>query len=134
MNDPSTTLAPNGLRDPRRIVVVGPCASGKSTLVAALRAKGYDARVSGQEHSAIAALWQMSHPDVLIALDATIGAVRSRRGDGWPEWLHDVQLSRLRQAIEAADIAIDTSHLGPDDVTNQVIAYLESGRAASRSN
>lgn len=128
MNDPSATFVSTGNRDPRRIVVVGPCASGKSTLVSALRAKGYDARVSGQEHSAIAALWQMSHPDVLIALEATIGAVRSRRGDGWPEWLHDVQRTRLHQAVQAADITIDTSHLGPDDVANQVIAFLESGQ------
>ena len=29
-----------------KIVVVGPCAAGKSTLVAALRALGYDAHVS----------------------------------------------------------------------------------------
>ena len=127
MNDPSTTFTPGSHRDQRRIVVVGPCASGKSTLVAALRAKGYDARVSGQEHSAIAALWQLSDPDVLIALDATIGAVRSRRGDAWPEWLHDVQRTRLRQAVQAADLTIDTSHLGPDDVANQVIEFLESG-------
>ena len=53
----------------RKIVVVGPCAAGKSTLVAALRALGYDAHVSGQEHSEIATLWQHSQPDVLIALD-----------------------------------------------------------------
>jgi len=59
---------PAGATDPRRVVVVGPCASGKSSLVAALAALGYDARVCGQEHSIIRELWRHSAPDVLIAL------------------------------------------------------------------
>ena len=34
-----------------KIIVVGPCASGKSTLVAALQALSYDAHVSAQEQT-----------------------------------------------------------------------------------
>ncbi len=109
----------------RKIVVVGPCAAGKSTLVTALRALGYDAHVSGQEHSAIATLWQHSQPDVLIALDADITAVRSRRGGSWPEWLHDLQVQRLADASRAADLAIDTTTLSPQTVVDRVVAYLE---------
>src|ERR671917_1003005 len=109
----------------RKIVVVGPCAAGKSTLVAALRALGYDAHVSGQEHSEIATLWQHSQPDVLIALDADIAAVRSRRGDSWPEWLHDLQVRRLTAAARAADLAIDTTTLSTHAVVARVLAYLE---------
>jgi dienelactone hydrolase len=111
--------------DSRKIVVVGPCAAGKTTLVAALRALGYDARVSGQEHSAIPTLWQHSHPDVLIALDADITAVRDRRGGQWPEWLHDLQVQRLDAAAKAADLAIDTSGLRAEAVVDRVVAYLE---------
>jgi energy-coupling factor transporter ATP-binding protein EcfA2 len=111
--------------DSRRIVVVGPCAAGKSTLVAALRALGYDARVSGQEHSAIPNLWQHSHPDVLIALDVDIAAVRDRRGSGWPEWLHDLQVQRLNVATSAADLAIDTTGLRAQVVVDRVVAFLE---------
>ena len=108
-----------------KIVVVGPCASGKSTLVAALRTLGYDAHVSGQEHSEIATLWQHSAPDVLIALEADITAVRHRRGDSWPEWLHDLQVRRLAAASRAADLAIDTTLLSTQAVVARVIAYLE---------
>ena len=111
--------------DSRRIVVVGPCAAGKSTLVAALRALGYDARVSGQEHSAIPNLWQHSHPDVLIALDVDIAAVRDRRGSEWPEWLHDLQVQRLNVATSAADLAIDTTGLRAQVVVDRVVAFLE---------
>jgi chloramphenicol 3-O-phosphotransferase len=109
----------------RKIVVVGPCAAGKSTLVTALRALGYDAHVSGQEHSEIATLWRHSQPDVLIALDADISAVRNRRGESWPEWLHDLQVRRLAAASQAADFAIDTSTLSTHTVVARVLAYLE---------
>ena len=109
----------------RKVVVVGPCAAGKSTLVTALRALGYDAHVSGQEHSEIATLWQHSEPDVLIALDVDISAVRARRGDGWPEWLHDLQVQRLAAASRAANFAIDTTLLSPQSVVDRVVAYLQ---------
>jgi ATPase subunit of ABC transporter with duplicated ATPase domains len=109
----------------KKIVVVGPCAAGKSTLVAALRALGYDAHVSGQEHSEIATLWQHSQPDVLISLDVDISAVRDRRGDSWPEWLHDLQVGRLAAASRAADFAIDTTGLSTHAVVARVLAYLE---------
>ena len=115
-----------GSVDSRKIVVVGPCAAGKTTLVAALRALGYDARVSGQEHSAIPTLWQHSDPDVLIALDVDIAAVRDRRGGQWPEWLHDLQVQRLDAASRAADLAIDTSALRAQAVVDRVVAYLKN--------
>ena len=113
----------------RRVVVVGPGAAGKSTLVTALRALGYDAHVSGQEHSEIATLWQRSEPDVLIALDVDISAVRARRGDGWQEWLHDLQVQRLAAASRAANFAIDTTPLSPQSVVDRVVAYLQRSGA-----
>jgi chloramphenicol 3-O-phosphotransferase len=128
MRHPESSRFPRPSRPPPdrpRIVVVGPCASGKSTLVAALQELGYDAHVSGQEHSEIASLWQRSRPDVLIALDADIGAVRARRGWSWPEWLHAVQLRRLRAASTAADLRLDTSALTQEAVANLVLAYLQ---------
>jgi hypothetical protein len=114
--------------DPRRIVVVGPCASGKSTLAAALRDHGYDAHVSGQEHSEIATLWQRSRPDILIALDADIAAVRARRGASWPEWLHELQVRRLQDASEAADLRIDTSRLDPSAVIARALIFMRERR------
>jgi GTPase SAR1 family protein len=121
--------SPVALPESRKIVVVGPCAAGKSTLVTALRALGYDAHVSGQEHSEIATLWRHSQPDVLIALDADITAVRDRRGGSWPEWLHDLQVQRLADASRAADLAIDTTTLSPQTVVDRVVAYLQRSQA-----
>ncbi|HEX5503007.1 MAG TPA: hypothetical protein VFW96_10315, partial [Thermomicrobiales bacterium] len=63
-------VAPSGWRaggaDARagpRVVVVGPCAAGKTTLVARLRARGHDAAVCAQEHSGVPYLWQLTRPD-----------------------------------------------------------------------
>jgi ATPase subunit of ABC transporter with duplicated ATPase domains len=117
--------APRTFSDPRRIVVVGPCAAGKSTLVSALQSRGYDARVSGQEHSEISTLWQHAEPDVLVLLDVDITAVRERRGGPWPEWLHDLQVKRLTAAAKAADLAIDTTAHSAESVIERVVTYLE---------
>lgn len=114
---------------PRRVVVVGPCASGKSTLVEALRAHGYDAQVSAQEHSAVRELWKRGEPDVLIVLVASIEAVRERRDESWPAWLHDLQEGRLASAQDAADLVIDTSRLDAGEVVAQALAFLRSHRA-----
>ncbi|MDQ2652625.1 MAG: hypothetical protein M3Z20_06220 [Chloroflexota bacterium] len=115
--DPTTSSAP-------RVVVVGTCASGKTTLVTALRARGFDASVSAQEHSAIQRLWQRTDPDILIALVVNIDAVRERRIASWPSWLHDVQEERLAHAQDAADLVIDTSELGADEVAERAIQFL----------
>lgn len=126
--DDSNAARTEQLREPhdsRRIVVIGPCASGKSTLVTALRAFGYDAHVSAQEHSEIAALWQHSRPDVLIALDADIAAIRRRRDGRWPSWLYDEQQRRLAPGFAAADLRVDTSYLNASGTFDTVVRFLQ---------
>ena len=124
----SNTVAAN---DRRKIVVVGPCASGKSSLVAALQKLGHEASACGQEHSSILSLWARSDPDIVIVLTADIAAVRARRGPYWPEWLHDVQMERLEQAIQAADLVLDTSPLNAEAVLAQVSLFLAQFRGES---
>jgi hypothetical protein len=95
--------------EPLRVVVVGPCASGKTTLVEGLKSEGYDAVVCGQEHSEIPNLWQHSEPDLLVMLEVSLESIRARRGENWPESIYSAQLDRLRDARLAADLIIDTS-------------------------
>jgi len=106
------------------VVVVGPCASGKSTLVAGLRRLGYDALVCGQEHSEIPTLWRHANPDLVVALDVDLPTLRRRRDVAWPEWLYRVQRRRLEQAIAAATVRVDTSRLDAEAVLRQVAAGL----------
>ncbi len=103
-----------GAHRPQRVVVVGPCASGKSTLVRGLRALGYDAIACGQEHSEISTLWRHADPDVLIALQVDLTTVRRRRGNDWPERLHEIQKHRLAPALAAADLVLDSAALDAD--------------------
>ena len=110
--------------DTRRIVVVGPCASGKSTLANRLRELGFDARVCGQEHSAIQHLWVRLSPDLLIALDVDLRTLRRRRHSSWPERLYRVQRGRLESAFRSADLSIDSSTTSAETAVEQVLAWI----------
>ncbi len=108
------------------VVVVGACGTGKSTLVEALQALGYDARVVAQEHSAIANLWAHGGlPDALIVLDASPAVISKRRHNDFPAWLYEQQRERLRSAEEHATLYLHTDTLVPDMVRQQVVAHLQ---------
>lgn len=116
--------APLSERAPLRVAVVGHCASGKSTLVTALRQHGYDANAVAQEHSGIPWLWRHSEPDVLIYLDVPLATVRARRGEEWPQTVYDAQEARLTEARSHADLVLDTSAESVSAVTARILAFL----------
>jgi deoxyadenosine/deoxycytidine kinase len=109
-----------------KVAVVGPCASGKTTLARNLRKHGYDAFVVAQEHSAIRALWAHQRPDVLIALHADLSTIRQRRGAGWSQEIYAAQMQRLSDAYESADLRIDTSDVSEQVALDQSLALLQS--------
>jgi GTPase SAR1 family protein len=110
--------------DPRRVVVVGPCGSGKTTLVERLRAQGYDARVVAQEHSIVRDLWRRREPDVVVALNLDLATLRRRRSPTWSADILEKQHDRLRDAFAAADIVIDTGRHGEAEVVEIVTGWL----------
>src|SRR5215213_8630579 len=78
------------------IGVVGPCGSGKSTLIAGLEKYGYVCRHIAQEHSYVQAMWQIiTKPDILIFLHASFPVSTARRKLNWQQTDHDEQLRRL---------------------------------------
>lgn len=115
-----------------RVAVVGPCASGKTTLVRNLTAHGIDAHISGQEHSEIGSLWQRLDADILIALRVDLATLRERRGPSWSETLYRTQLRRLQPAYAAADLMLDTGDLPEDEVVRQVLRFLEARHEVDR--
>jgi GTPase SAR1 family protein len=109
-----------------RIAVVGPCASGKSTLTQVLKAAGYEARHPAQEHSYVANMWQrISQPDLLIYLDVDYANTIARRPHtgGGPQRLAE-QRHRLRHARENCDLYLDTSELSVAEVETAVFNFL----------
>lgn len=109
------------------IAIVGPCASGKSTLGRALRAAGYQAKTPVQEHSQITNLWQRSNPDLLIYLDIDFEALLHRRpkNHGGPARLAE-QHQRLTHAYDHCDLYVDTSNLRPIEIQEKVFLFLEN--------
>lgn len=109
---------------PLVVVIVGPCASGKSTLAAALREAGLDVRIVAQEHSIVADLWRRQHPDLLIGLDVDLPTLRERRSPTWPASVYTSQRERLAPAFAAADLVVDTTPLDAAEVIAVVRDWL----------
>jgi RNase adaptor protein for sRNA GlmZ degradation len=106
--------------------VVGPCGSGKSTLIAGLEKYGYACRHIAQEHSYVPAMWQkIARPDILIFLDASFAVSTTRRKLTWQKIDHEEQYRRLSHARQHANIVIDTDDLTPEQVLGKVLDYLQ---------
>ena len=107
------------------IGVVGPCGSGKSTLIEGLEKHGYSCRHIAQEHSYVPAMWQIiTKPDILIFLQASFPVSTARRKLNWQVKDYEEQSRRLSHARAHAHIIIDTDNLTPDQVLQSALDYL----------
>jgi deoxyadenosine/deoxycytidine kinase len=108
------------------IGIVGPCGSGKSTLIAALESHGFTCRHIAQEHSYVKDMWKrITNPDVLIFLQASFPVCTARRKLNWNEADFAEQQRRLAHALEHANLVVDTDLLTPDEVARRVLEFLE---------
>jgi deoxyadenosine/deoxycytidine kinase len=122
VNDPMDDLA-----SIRKILigVVGPCGSGKTTLVAGLQRLGYRTRHIAQEHSYVKDMWQrLTRPDILVFLDASWPVTCCRRTLDWTEAEWQEQQYRLGHARQHADLYLDTDKLSVDEVLQRVVRFL----------
>jgi hypothetical protein len=106
--------------------VVGPCAAGKTTLISALRQRGYPTRHIAQEHSGVKDMWlRLVNPDVLIYLQVSYPLTCIRRKIDWTEAEYEEQLHRLEHARQHADLILDTDKLSAEQVLGVVLDYLQ---------
>ncbi len=117
------------MKDLRRagpvIGVVGPCGAGKSTLVTALRQRGYRVRHIAQEHSHVPDMWaRLVKPDVLVFLDASFETCTRRRNLHWRREDYEEQQRRLAHARAHAHIYVNTDRLTPEEVLQRVLEAL----------
>ena len=109
------------------IGIVGPCASGKSTLIAGLQRKGIYARHIAQEHSYVPDMWKkMVNPDLLIYLDASYSTTLQRRKSDWSEAEYNEQVTRLYHARRWADFYLNTDDMSIEEVCIQVFNFINS--------
>ena len=108
------------------IGVVGPCGSGKSTLIAGLEKEGYKCRHIAQEHSYVPSMWKkITNPDLLIFLNASFETCSQRRKLNWLEAEYSEQLRRLAHARQHADMVIETDTLTVSQVLEQAVAFIK---------
>jgi thymidylate kinase len=108
------------------IGVVGPCGSGKSTLIEKLEKLNYRCRHIAQEHSYVKNMWQvLTKPDILIFLECSYENSTSRRKLNWLPADHEEQIRRLAHAYAHANLIIDTNQLNGDEVLARALTYLK---------
>ena len=114
------------------IGVVGPCGSGKSTLITGLEAHGYRCRHIAQEHSYVQAMWQIiTKPDLLIYLHSSFENSTNRRRLNWQEEDYIEQLRRLTHARQHADKIIHTDNATPNQVLQIALDFLKEAAPQS---
>jgi shikimate kinase len=115
-----------------RVVLVGVCGSGKTTLALRLRRLGYEVRECGQEHSEVPHMWQvMSRPDVLIYLDASEEVIRQRGRRHYVKDMIAEQRRRLAHARAHCQLYVMTDDLPPTEVLERVTRFLADNGAAT---
>lgn len=108
------------------IGVVGPCGSGKSTLIAGLERNGYRCRHIAQEHSYVKNMWQvLTAPDLLIFLQSSYLSSTTRRKLNWSVEDFEEQQRRLSHAYQHAHLVIETDELSAGEVLAQVLDFLK---------
>ncbi len=107
--------------------IVGPCGSGKTTLIENLKTFGIPTRHIAQEHSYVPDMWKrLTNPDFLVFLDCSFPETVRRRKLNWTMHEYQEQLNRLTDARRHANLYIHTDSLTPEEVAKQVIIFLRA--------
>jgi hypothetical protein len=77
-------------------------------------------------------MWQrISHPDLLLFLDASLATIRARLDVDWEQPYLDEMNRRLSNARAHADLVLKTDMLSREQVLARVLEFIRA-RAVSR--
>jgi len=107
------------------ILIVGVCASGKTTLSTGLKGLGYNACSFAQEHSVTPFVWRRKEPDFLIYLTCEYSTIKKRKDINWGYAEYLRQIEWLRDAYDHADLVIQTDQFTPEELVNHVDSLLK---------
>lgn len=106
--------------DSQRLIigVVGPCGSGKTTLINNLSHLAVEFHHIAQEHSYVKDMWRkVTDPDLLIFLEADLETILERKSFTLTQKDYQIQMRRLEHALEHADLIIDTNNLTSGEIS-----------------
>lgn len=106
------------------LVLIGVCASGKSTLAQELEVLGVKARAVAQEHSQVHDLYRRSGHWVVV-LVANWDTVHRRRQLSWDLDFYRAEWERISDARKAAALIVHTDWLSPVDVAARVTTWFD---------
>lgn len=106
------------------LVIVGPCAAGKSTLVDGLRRTGVSARAVAQEHSRVRDLFRRRPSAGVVYLTADWPVIHARRPLSFGRVQYEDEVKRLLYVRSLADVVVHTDVLTPDDVLALVVRWM----------
>jgi len=108
------------------VVVIGPCAAGKTTLVSRLIEEGISAVSPAQEHTLIPDLYRHRGEGMVVYLDVSFEEAARRRDIDWgPERLQE-QKDFMDSSRRAADVYILTDDLSPDEIAERVLRAVRN--------
>ena len=107
------------------VVVVGPCAVGKTTLVQRLVVRGIPAEAVAQEHSSVSELYARHTPGDVVYLTADWPAIHARRPHSLGRPQFEAERARLDHARRAADLIVHTDGLDAAAVEAIVVNWWQ---------
>jgi ABC-type cobalamin/Fe3+-siderophores transport system ATPase subunit len=113
---------------PIKVGIVGPCGSGKTTLIRLLQIRRTDLELHhiAQEHSYVPTMWKkIVSPDILIYLDVSFSEATNRRRLNWSQSEFQEQISRLGDAKNHADFILQTDMLSATEVADRVSDFID---------
>lgn len=105
-------------------MLVGVCASGKTTIRRRLRERGITAKAIAQEHSRVADLYKRNGQFVVV-LVASWQTVHRRRDLSWDRQFYLTEWRRLTAARNDAVLVIHTDLLTPDEVADRIAGWYD---------
>ncbi|MHB1953252.1 MAG: hypothetical protein ACYCOU_05840 [Sulfobacillus sp.] len=107
------------------VVLVGVCASGKTTASQGLANYGIVSRAVAQEHSMVAGLYRKGGLGLVVLLVASWATVHRRRHLAWEPEFYRTEWMRLQGARKDAHLILHTDELNRKEVVDTIVRWWD---------
>lgn len=104
-----------------KILLLGICASGKTTIAKSLTKQGYDVGVCSQEHSQNPQLWRRQNADFVVVLDCQKSTAEKRRQKKMNLRAYQEQKQKLLDARDHCHLFLPTDNDTVEETAKKII-------------